>query len=84
MTALVAVEDPGGLLARMWQELRDDPRVADLVALVPTDRELGLMDGFALLPGVLAALGGPERQVEAIDAAVRAYLRAAGLHVTEE
>jgi hypothetical protein len=80
----VAVDDPGALLARMWAELRDDPRVADLVALVPSDRRLGIAEGMALLPSVLVALGGPQRQVECIDAAVRAYLRAAGLHITED
>ena len=80
----IAVEDPDQLLARMWAELRGDPRLADLLALVPDDRKLGLADGFALLPALLAMLAGPERQVEVIDAAARAYLRAAGLHVTEE
>lgn len=79
-----AVADPSDLVARWWQELRHDPRVADLAALVASDRELGPMDVLGLFPAVLAALATPERQLEAIDAAAHAYLRAAGLHVTEE
>jgi len=80
----IAVADPDALLGRLWTELRDDPRVADLLGLVPADRKLGLAEGLTLVPAVLAALAAPERQVEVIDAAARAYLRAAGLHLMEE
>ena len=68
----------------MWEELRRDPRLADLLALAPSDRKLGLADGFALLPAVLSQLAGAERQVEVIDACARAWLRAAGLHLLED
>lgn len=81
---MIAVEDPDVVLGRFWLELRADPRLSGLMALVPTDRKLGIADGFSLLPVVLASLSDPAAQLRALDAATRAYVRAAGLHISEE
>lgn len=76
--------DPEDILSRWWAALHGEPELADLVAVVPTDRRLGLVDAMGLLPLVLGALEGPERQLAMLDAAARAYVRVAGLHLLEE
>lgn len=80
----LAAPEADAVLGRFWRELRADPRLGDLMALVPAERALGIGDAFTLLPAVMSALGGPERQLDVIDAAARAYVRAAGLHILEE
>jgi hypothetical protein len=81
---VIAVQDPDIVLGRFWAELRQEPRLSDLVALVPANRALSIVDGITLLPAVMALLGAPGRQLDVIDAAARAYVRAAGLHISEE
>lgn len=72
------------ILGRTWLEMQGDQQLAPLVALIPTDRAIGALDVFTLLPAVLPLLRTPEQQLQLIDAGVRAYARAAGLHFTED
>lgn len=81
---MIVQADPDVILARWWAEVRQDPRLSELAALAPTDRRLSILDGIGLLPVVMAILSGPQRQLDTLDAAARAYLRAAGLHISEE
>lgn len=78
------VVDADAVLTRWWAELRDEPLLADLVGVVPQDRAVGIADAMWLLPAVLGALGDADRQLVMLDAAARAYVRAAGLHLMEE
>jgi hypothetical protein len=77
-------DDPEALLSRWWAELRVDPAVASLAALVPQDRPLTLFDALPLAAAAVAQLQTPELQLAVLDSAARAYFRAAGLHITEE
>lgn len=70
-------------MARFWAELRADPRLGGMLALAP-NRDLQLTDVTWLLPVVMTKLRATADQVELLDAAARAYARAAGLHFTED
>lgn len=80
----VAAEDPQAVLDRFWLELRADPDLAGLAALVPSDRELTIVDALPLIPAVMALLRTAPDQLRLLERASRAYLRAAGLHICEE
>lgn len=71
------LEDPELVMGRIWSEVRDAPELAELAALLPVDRELGLLDVVPLLTVVLTTpvLKGPERQLAVVDALARAYGR---------
>ena len=81
---MIAVEDPSAVLARFWDELRADPDLAGLTALVPTDRALTFIDAIPLAPVAMSYLRTPADQLHVLDRVAHAYLRATGLHVSEE
>lgn len=60
-------------IARWWGRLRADPAVRELVAMVPEDRELGLVDALLLAPAMVALLQTPEAQCQALEAVTQAW-----------
>jgi hypothetical protein len=75
-------DDADAILARVWDEIRRAPELADLGAMMPGDRELQLVDlvpmvALAITSGILK---GAERQLAVIDALARAYARARVQH----
>jgi len=77
-------EDPDAVLSRFWEELKSDPHLAPIAAFVPSNRSLTILDAIPLVPAVMPYLSTSADQLRVLDAAVHAYLRAAGLHISEE
>lgn len=73
-----------GAVRAFLRELLADPDLAGLTALVPRDRELTITDALPMIPVVMAQLRTPVDQLRTIAAVAHAYLRAAGLRVSEE
>lgn len=69
---------PEEWLHALWEHARQAPELADLVALVPTDRRLGLVDAFALAPVVMARLVDPADTLRALDALARVHAEVRG------
>ena len=81
---LPMVVDPDIILGRFWEELRTEPALVDLAALVPTDRRLDILSAIPLVPLVMARLSTPVDQLRVLDALGHAYARARGFHFAEE
>ena len=81
---MIEAVEPEVVLSRFWLELREAGDLSWIPALLPADRKLGLLDLFPLAPVVMAQLSTPVDQLRTLDALARAYLRAAGLHVSED
>lgn len=84
---MIAYDDPEAVLGRFWQELTTEPEMAPLAAILawcPTDRPLTVIDLIPLVPAAMPLLGTSADQVLMLDAAVRAYARARGLHFAED
>lgn len=71
------------ILREFVANAREDSRVAELAALVPTDRALTPWDLVSLVPLVMQHTGTADDVVRILDALAHAYVRATGLHFVE-
>jgi hypothetical protein len=64
------------LVGRFVEEVLAAPELADLVAVVPLDRRIRVLDLLTIGPAVMVRLASHDEQTRALDALGQAYMRA--------